>query len=388
MTRRPLFFLALFVLAFGALALTAADQPPRDLKTVGDHWTAWDPPTEFPEGSEVYIIQKGDTLWDLSNQFYSDPYLWPQLWERNRYILDAHWIYPGDPLVVGVEITPIDEVTDTGEGDGDEMADADAGAAGLIIDRSSSPPSPLGAEDDIYCSGFIADSSHPFDYEIIGSEAAWNVDSAPGETLAYGNTSSFILNLSLGMIAYVNGGREGDMMPGTVYTVVRPQGLVRHPTSGDVVGEMYSYRGRVRILSVQDKTGIAEIVHSCHPITVGDLLKPFTPEPVPLARRSGLIGINDPVSHDALNDAAAIVYSGENLFSLGAGHMVYIDRGTADDLAPGDLFTIYRQPQPGLPPLVVGELAVLSVGESASLARIIESRHIIHVGDRLDPKIY
>ena len=26
----------------------AADQPPRDLHLVGDHWTAWDPPTEFP----------------------------------------------------------------------------------------------------------------------------------------------------------------------------------------------------------------------------------------------------------------------------------------------------------------------------------------------------
>ena len=26
-----------------------------------------------------------------------NPYLWPQIWDQNRYITDAHWIYPGDP---------------------------------------------------------------------------------------------------------------------------------------------------------------------------------------------------------------------------------------------------------------------------------------------------
>ena len=113
--------------------LARADQPPGNLQLVGDHWTAWDPPTSFPDGAEVYIIQKGDTLWDLANQYYGDPYLWPQLWERNQYIVDAHWIYPGDPLVVGVEITSIDEVA-AGQGAGeDDMADTGAGE-GMALD--------------------------------------------------------------------------------------------------------------------------------------------------------------------------------------------------------------------------------------------------------------
>ena len=104
MTPRRFSFLALLILVLGISGVFADDQPPSNLHMVDDHWTAWDPPTSFPEGTEVYSIERGDTLWDLSNQFYSDPYLWPQLWERNRYILDAHWIYPGDPLVVGVEV--------------------------------------------------------------------------------------------------------------------------------------------------------------------------------------------------------------------------------------------------------------------------------------------
>ena len=75
----------------------SSHHPPQNLKLVGDHWTPWDPP---PAGPGAYIIQKGDTLWDLAEAWLGDPFLWPQIWDENRYILDSHWIYPGDPLVV------------------------------------------------------------------------------------------------------------------------------------------------------------------------------------------------------------------------------------------------------------------------------------------------
>ena len=72
-----------------ASAVLAADTPPKTLHLVGDHWTAWDPPTPAP-GTTPYIIVRGDTLWDLANKQNGNPYLWPQLWERNQYIKDAH----------------------------------------------------------------------------------------------------------------------------------------------------------------------------------------------------------------------------------------------------------------------------------------------------------
>ena len=96
MMQHRLTCLAFSILLVGIMGMAVAAQPPTDLHLVGDHWTAWDPPATYPEGAELYVIEKGDTLWDLSNRFYGDPYLWPQLWERNQYVLDAHWIYPGD----------------------------------------------------------------------------------------------------------------------------------------------------------------------------------------------------------------------------------------------------------------------------------------------------
>ena len=386
MTPRHFSFMALLVLVLGIGGVVADDQPPTNLHMVDDHWTAWDPPTSTPEGTEVYIIQRGDTLWDLSNQFYGDPYLWPQLWERNRYILDAHWIYPGDPLIVGVEVTPIDEMSDMSEG-GDQNAGLDDDE--MHLDRALSAPVPLGSEDDIYCGGYISPEKQVFDYSIIGSEYSYsgitaNTSSPLVKSIRY---DSYLLNLALGDVVYLDGGRQSDLMPGSIFTVVRPDAEVWHPKRKRKYGHFNRYLGRVRILSTQEETAIAEIIHSCHPITVGDTLKPFNPEPVPLARLSGLVGVNDPVSDEALADAPFIIRADMGNVSIGQGHVVYIDRGV-QDVAPGDLFTIYRETPEGLPPLMIGELAVLSVGEDASLAKVLASRFTVHVGDRLDPKLH
>lgn len=364
-----------------AAGLVADETPPKPLHMVGDHWTAWDPPTSLPDDTEVYIVQRGDTLWDLAGQFYGDPYLWPQLWERNSYILDAHWIYPGDPLVVGVEVTPVEDVLSPDDGD---TADQEQGDDSLGLDSTATPPRQLGSESDIYCSGFIGPVDQAFDFEIIGSEYSGSSYDDPLRA-GYGSRQGYIMDLSLGDIVYVSGGREAGLMPGSVFTVVETKGIVKHPISKETIGEHYRYNGRVRILSAQDTTAIAEISHSCHPISVGAVLMPFTPEPVPLARYSGMIGLNDPVTEEALIDAPIIVLSDAGVLSLGQGHVVYIDRG-AEDVSPGDLFTIYRPTPSEIPPLIIGELAVLSVGETTAVAMILDSRQVVHVGDRLSPR--
>jgi len=46
----------------------------------------------------AYRVQKGDTLWDLSEEYLKDPFAWPDLWKANPHIEDAHWIYPGDSI--------------------------------------------------------------------------------------------------------------------------------------------------------------------------------------------------------------------------------------------------------------------------------------------------
>ena len=45
-----------------------------------------------------YIVKKGDTLWDISEIFLNQPWLWPKLWRLNPDINNPHLIYPGDEL--------------------------------------------------------------------------------------------------------------------------------------------------------------------------------------------------------------------------------------------------------------------------------------------------
>jgi len=52
---------------------------------------------EFPE---TYIVQEGDTLWDISTVFLRDPWFWPEIWFKNPQVENPHLIYPGDTLAI------------------------------------------------------------------------------------------------------------------------------------------------------------------------------------------------------------------------------------------------------------------------------------------------
>ena len=94
------------VMAWAGVSGQESSTRPPAVKQVGEHWSAWDPP---PAGPDAYIIQKGDTLWAVAERWLGDPFLWPQVWDENRYVLDSHWIYPGDPLVIPGRPTVVPE---------------------------------------------------------------------------------------------------------------------------------------------------------------------------------------------------------------------------------------------------------------------------------------
>ena len=47
---------------------------------------------------ESYRIQKGETLWSLSQTLYGDGHFWPRVWAQNRVITNPHLIRPGHTL--------------------------------------------------------------------------------------------------------------------------------------------------------------------------------------------------------------------------------------------------------------------------------------------------
>lgn len=50
------------------------------------------------DAPKVYIVKKGDTLWDIAKLYLNDPWHWPTLWKNNPKINNPDLIYPNDIL--------------------------------------------------------------------------------------------------------------------------------------------------------------------------------------------------------------------------------------------------------------------------------------------------
>ena len=51
--------------------------------------------SDYPD---VYVVERGDTLWDISGRFLEKPWQWPAIWQANPQVDNPHLIYPGDRL--------------------------------------------------------------------------------------------------------------------------------------------------------------------------------------------------------------------------------------------------------------------------------------------------
>src|SRR4051812_26430295 len=347
----------LLVVAIPALAAVPkqSSHPPRELHKVGDHFTPYNPPdpSTYPPNAKTYTIKRGDTLWALAQQFYGQPYLWPQLWETNTWITDAHWIYPGDVLLVTGEASQANVATGTTatttsravESNSQEPTPTAVTAA--TMGRTEPTPIPIGTEADVYCYGYLGDPNEPLPNAVSSFEDV-EVMYQPG---AVAQNDAAVE----GSLIYIDGGTSTGLVAGETYLAVLPGQLIYHPRTGVVVGRHYDYRGSIRILCADETHSRAIVVNSCKEIDVGTRLKPMPQLPIPIARIPDLPGFCDyPTGRD---NGFIVSSSKDQSQALGIGDLVQINIGRDDQLQPGDFLTVFREsPAIGQPRQVLGEI--------------------------------
>jgi hypothetical protein len=367
--------LALTILTAGSWWSLAAEEPtstptrpPKNLKLVGDHWTPWEPPPATPES---YLIQKGDNLWDLSNKWLGDPHLWPQVWDQNRYVLDSHWIYPGDPLAIPAKpnVVPPEGQTPTAEAPppaaetGTEVAAAEPEEIGAPVPGPVTPAMiALADAHDLYCSGWVESEREPSTLTVAGAELEKSLQAT-------------------GDIVFLSQGRNQGIAAGAEYLVVRPDHKVVHPATNERLGTYMQRMGHVRVLCAQENTATAVVVGACESVRPGDELLPWKELPSPTLER--VPPVDRCMEPSGLAQGWVVDGGADELIAVAGGNVVATDLGSEAGIRPGSVLTLFRD-NGELPRLVLGQAVVLTVDGATSTVKVLHSAREVRRGDRAE----
>jgi hypothetical protein len=378
-----------FVIAQSAMAQKgSSSRPPRELHLVRGHWTPYNPPdpATYPPNARTHTIKQGETLSGIAQQEYGNAYLWPQIWEMNTWITDAHWIYPDDVLLLQGEAAPATTGAETTTGTGQTLTGAGTqeqtqqGTGPTTITAAEvhreQPPIPLGFEADVYCYGYIGDPREPMPNSIDRYEEIETRSAPRPEVLDPGSPGS------TGDLVYINGGTATGLAAGETYLLVEPGEVVVHPRTGAVIGQHYNYQGQVRILCAEETTSRGIITQNCREIHAGARLKPLPQIPIPIARVPDLPGFCDSPTGRA---AGYIIDSQDWDLALGEGNLVQVNLGHDDQIQPGDFLTVYRD-VPGHGRQVLGEIGILTTQPHTATGRIVAMRLAMQIGDSVEAR--
>jgi LysM domain len=334
--------------------------------TVPVHWSKNKYPSSIPDGAAYYLVEKGDTLWDLSQRFLGNPFLWPQIWNENKYIADAHWIYPGDPIIVPKVGLVSETAGEPGEGGlGEEGEGEGAEGAGGAGGEGSSLYA-VTEENTIQCAAYVTREKEDESLQIIGSEGG-------ATRIAFGERE----------ILYLGKGTSSGIKAGDVFTFHRPLYPVKHPVTGKNLGEKVEVTGWGRVVLAQENASTIVVEHACIDIHAGDYLKTFEKATVPLTLRRD--------APDRLTPATGkvqgyIVDIGEDAMIAATGQLVTIDLGSDSGIAPGSTLVVYKVMYPSVPTPrnVLGEIVVIATRDRTATAKILSSNDAIMNGDQVE----
>jgi len=341
---------------------------------------------------DTYMVVKGDTLWDISEQFLNSPWLWPRLWQANSQIENPHLIYPGDLLtLIWVDGEP--RVTREPQIETEISGESQESFKNMIKlspflhlqeKKDAVPIIPLST-----ISSFLS-KDHIIDPALLVSAPRLLGD-------AVGTPRFFE-----GDIFYA----EGQYEKNKLYGIYRLGDEFRDPDSDEFLGNQLIFIGHSKVskspnVRSTDQVTPHDLLSSSREARQGDLILPipeyetlpayFLPQPVSSKLEGSILA--------ALNGVRAI----------GKWDTVVIDRGLRDDVQIGSMFSILRsgpgvivkknkveyikdasrfdqlsEPDIVIPAERLGELMVFKVYEKVSIALIMRSTDAMGINYQIE----
>ena len=373
--------LAVPAIVFGGS--TVQDPKAGEAIIVQKHPSKWKYPTQImlQPGQKLHIVKKGDTFWALGRTYIGNPYLWPQIWEFNKWIADPHWIYPGDPIIVPVK----GEAIGPRAGPDPEIADLQPDKREIHHHAARASMGYIYSFQDFLKLPYLAPKGAAAHFKELGA------------VMVTGSQRGDKRYMSKGEVVYLAGGMAKGHQPGDrllVLKVVRPRLQHNDEKRGwRTIGDVIQHAAIVRILSVHPKNSEAVIEDSLDGVEVGDHAAPFE-EPA-LIPNADIALRDDTLEPVQIRTSAKIVYSKNGAEYFGDGSLVMIDKGKKAGFNKGDVLICVRpkalveigprDPRPAhnspMTNRYLGQLLIVKAGENYSTCIVVETKSEMTLGD-------
>lgn len=314
---------------------------------------------------DKYVVQKGDTLWDISGKFLEKPWLWPEVWHANPDIANPHLIFPGDTLKLEyVDGKPRLVLT---RGDAGKTVKMKAGGDKLDPRVRVEPleaPIPAIPLDiiDPFLSGTRIVSPGVLEeapYVLMGTQK--HVITGAGDNI----------------------NARGDFDPKVpVYGLFRKGKIYTDEATGEVLGIQAIDIGSAKVTHAEGDVAKLLILRSTQEVRISDRLLPSE------ERRIDAIFYPSPPNQEI---EGHIIDVEGGVSQIGPMNVVLIDKGQRDGVEVGNVLAIFQKGERVKDPVTgevvslinerAGLLMVFNVFEKTSFALVLQSDRPLMVGE-------
>ena len=326
-----------------------------------------------PQGTHTVV--RYDTLWDLAQRYYANPFEWRVIWNANREVVeDPNWIYPDEVLVIpGLPgRAPVDPPTEPAQPQLEPAAQVQGVPVDLVPFGLRQPRPVLEGSRTIFFGStdeeraILVQRSRAIEYVPVSNDLVYSAPWLSGlegdpEYSGYiagfadrGERASSIRSFDRVRIAMSSPARVGAHLQ-----------LFRVDRTIPDVGQVVIPTGVATVVTIGNGEVVATVVKEYHRIQQNDFVRA-------LPTYEGEAGV---YAEEVPGGSEAMImgFAGTHVLT-DIGHVAFLDLGSDDGITIGDEFILYGE---AIPTSEDGTLQVIGVSETTSSARVLSMRNDI-----------